>query len=521
MLKVPEITTAKEAVDCPVCKTPRALTLDRIKAIRTKVEANAELRSKRQSAESALRSINETVTRVVREANGALPQAAQWNDQDRSRNEAVMRELLGQRTDELMSPWRETLSNLDVALGELNARATAFKDTVESLRLDDLDEAKIKELNQKVTDLFQSAHQVSNTLRHYRAAAGPLLAALKEKVDRQAGTEGWQDLIELVEQREDLLRWLIARAAHRKVLAEVEDAIRDIDRAKAEILDDKFAELSQESVRWWNLLRPHEPVSFRGIERGGAGTRYIDLKARLRDPRAPESQGVLRDAVAVFSDSQLNCLGLAAFLARTIREGARFLVLDDPVPASDKEHRAFFIDRVLDELIQSGIQVILLSHDERMWKDVQERYKHLDLDTFIVSLDDPAKGAIIENRNDTLDAMLTRAALYVSNANPDIRKTAARILRDAAERFCKLMFIMDRREKGDSSASVSDYDGKTLGELIPKVQPLLTKDSSHPGKLRVIGQRLNPGSHDHEVPPVGDLGQCLGDLKALRREYLP
>lgn len=117
VLKVPEITTAKEAVDCPVCKTPRALTLDRIKAIRTKVEANAELRSKRQSAESALRSINETVTRVVREANGALPQAAQWNDQDRSRNEAVMRELLGQRTDELMSPWRETLSNLDVALG--------------------------------------------------------------------------------------------------------------------------------------------------------------------------------------------------------------------------------------------------------------------------------------------------------------------------------------------------------------------------------------------------------------------
>lgn len=520
VLKVPEIAAAKEAVDCPVCETPQALTPERINAIRQKVEANAQFTSYRQRAGSVLRDLSAVAQKAVSEAKAACPSAMSWQEQDWSRHKQALEGLITDRAEAVVPPWEEVLAGLKQARESVQEKANALQAMLDSLRLDDLDEAKIGELTQKVTDLFQSTEQFCNALGRYREAVEPLLAALEQEVDRRAGTEGWQDLIDLCENREALLRWLIERAAYRAVQDEVDEAIQDIDRAKAEILDEKFAELGQEVVRWWNLLRPDEHTSFHGLERGGSGRRFIDLKARLSNPGAADSQGVLRDAVAVFSDSQLNCLGLAAFLARTIREGARFLVLDDPVPASDEEHRAFFIDRVLDELVQSGIQVILLTHDERMWKDVQERYKHLDLDTFIVSLDDPAKGAIIENRGDTLDAMLTRAALYVSNVNPDIRKTAARSLRDATERFCKLMLIRDLREKEDSSANVSGYDGKTLGELIPKVQPLLAKDPSHPGKLRVIGQRLNPGSHDHEVPPTGDLKQCLGDLNALRKEYL-
>lgn len=520
VLNLPEIAAAKEEVDCPVCETPQALTPERISAIRQKVEANVQFTSYRQEADRVLNNLRTVAQNAIREAKDACPSAMSWQEQDWSRHKQALEELIADRAETVVPPWEEALAGLRQARESVQEKANALQVMLDSLRLDDLDEAKIGELSQKVTDLFQSTEQFCNALGRYREAVEPLLDALKLEVDRRAGTEGWQDLIDLCENREALLRWLIEQAAYRAVQNEVYEAIQDIDRAKAEVLDDKFAELGQEIVRWWNLLRPDEPTSFYGLERGGTGRRFIDLKTRLSNPDAADSQGVLRDAVAVLSDSQLNCLGLSAFLARSVREETGFVVLDDPVPASDEEHRAFFIDRVLEELIQSGIQVILFTHDERMWKDVQERYKHLDLDTFIVSLNDPAKGAIIEKRSDTLDAMLTRAALYVSNVNPDIRKNAARILRDAAERFCKLMLIRDRREKGDSSASVSDYDSKTLGELIPKVQPLLAKDSSHPGKLRVIGQRLNPGSHDHEVPPTGDLKQCLGDLKALRKEYL-
>jgi len=521
LLDVPEIATAEEAVDCPVCETAQALTPERINAIRQKVEANAQFTSYRQRAGSVLRNLSAVSQKAVSEAKAACPSALTWNEQDQSRNELAMEALLGDRAAGLMLPWREALSQLAGALGNLQDKATALQGTVGSLRLDDLDEAKIGELSQKVTDLFQSTEQFCNALGRYREAVEALLAALKQEVDRRAGTEGWQDLIDLVERREELLRWLIERAAYRAVQDEIDGAIQNIDRAKAEILDDKFAELGDEITRWWQLMRPDEPVEFEGIERGGTGRRFIDLKARLRGPSALESQGVLRDAVAVFSDSQLNCLGLAAFLARTVREGTGFVVVDDPVPASDEEHRAFFIDRILNELMQSGIQIILFTHDERMWKNVQERYKHLDIDTFLITLDDPQEGATVENRSDTLDALLARATGYVVNQNPDIRKIGALRLRDAAERFCKLMLVADRHAKGETTAAISDYDGKTLGWLVPKVQPLLTRDASHAGKLGVIRQRLGPGLHDHSIPQPADLKQCLGDLRALRREYLP
>ncbi len=524
VLKVPELANAAVPLDCPVCETPKALTPDRIAAIKRELESNAEFRKAREAANWALRTLRDLATRMYQECREACPLLFAWDDSERERrgfNEPAIRTLLGDRSAEVLPPWKETLSALEAALGTVQRQASQLQGSLETAQLDEIDEVIVNELRRKVADLSQAADEFAGARRRHKEASEPLIAALRAEVDRRAGTEGWQDLIDLAERREELVRWLVARAAHREVLEEVDEAIRQIDEAKAEILDEKFMELGREILRWWNLLRPDEPTSFDGIQRGGTGRRFIDLKARLAAQPGGSSGSVLRDAVAVFSDSQLNCLGLAAFLARTVREGTGFVVLDDPVPASDEEHRAFFIDRVLQELVGSSVQVILLTHDERMWKDVQERYKHLDLDTFLVSLEKPHVGATVENRSDTLDALLARAMPYIENSNPDIRKIGAQRLRDAAERFCKLMLVKHRHDQGDTAAKVSDYDGKTLSDLVPQVEPLLSRDPSHPGKLRVIGQRLNPGAHDHQVPPPGDLKQSLGDLRYLRKEYLP
>lgn len=520
VLKVPEVALATEPVNCPVCETPKALTPDRIAIIRERLETNAEFKKHHERAERLLTDLDVLAKKMVREAERKCPSLLMWQDEERSQNETALATLLGDTAAALLTPWRNAVSNLNEALRGLKANGEDLQNVVSRTRLDDLDHTTVEELEGKLRSLFSCGSQFGDALRGYREAAEPLIAALKRDVDRQAGTEGWQDLIDVTQQKEELLRWLIERHAYQELLSEVEEAIRQIDDAKAQILDEKFSELGQDILRWWNLLRPDEPTSFHSLERGGTGRRFLDFKARLAAP-GTTSSGAIRDAVAVFSDSQLNCLGLAAFLARTVREGAGFVVLDDPVPASDEEHRAFFIDRVLQKLANSSTQVILLTHDERMWKDVQERYLHLNLDTFVVTLEDPRAGATVENRSDTFDALLARASPYIENANPDIRKIGAQRLRDACERFCKLMLVRDRHGRGEPPANVSDYDGKNLGDLVPKVLPLLRKDPSHPGKLKVIGQRLNPGAHDDAIPPPGDLKQCLGDLRKLRKAYLP
>jgi hypothetical protein len=49
---------------------------------------------------------------------------------------------------------------------------------------------------------------------------------------------------------------------------------------------------------------------------------------------------------------------------------------------------------------------------------------------------------------------------------------------------------------------------------------LLSKDPSHPGKLKAAHQYVTPGPHDDKPPSAGELGWAYGDLKKLKTDYL-
>src|SRR5262249_27296001 len=133
---------------------------------------------------------------------------------------------------------------------------------------------------------------------------------------------------------------------------------------------------------------------------------------------------------------------------------------------------------------------------------------------------DPADGAVVWNTADDLKGKLLRLENLVRNAHPTIRKQAGEDLRDATERFCKEMLVKDRRAHGEKTPVISDYDGKTLGWLSPRVEPLLSQDPSHPGKLKTIAAAVNPANHDDNVPSQGALSVALGNLGQFARDYL-
>jgi hypothetical protein len=56
-------------------------------------------------------------------------------------------------------------------------------------------------------------------------------------------------------------------------------------------------------------------------------------------------------------------------------------------------------------------------------------------------------------------------------------------------------------------------------DLSDDLQPLLSEDASHPGKLRRIPMTLNPANHDDNIPSRSAIRQVLGDLKFLKKEY--
>lgn len=522
VLRIPTVGAASGPVDCPVCQTPNALHPARIAELRQHLEESAAFRTARAEALPALRRVTEFADDAQRNVFGSCPAFLGWDDPERARrgfSEEAVIEMLGSASA-FARPWSERIAPLRDSLAGVAASAAGLRQITGGINVDALRAEQVGAARVAAAALVGALSAFASTLTAYRGAQGPVVATLEAEVARRSQTTALRDVVLLADQVAPLLESLVLARAHDQVASKLDRAVREIDAATGRVLDAKFDALGDEVGRWWSLLRPEEPTSFAGIQRAGTGRRYIDLKAKL----SPEADGsgahALRDVVAVFSDSQLNCLGLAAFLARTVRAGAGFVVLDDPVPASDDEHRAFFLERVLGELLASSCQVILLTHEQRTWKDAQLRYQHLPLNVFQIALDDPRLGPIIEETADTLDAALNRARPYIGRNHPDVRKTAAERRRDATERLCKLLILQDLHASGNRSANLSDYDGKNLGQLFPLVEPLLTRDPSDSGKLRVIAAQLNPGNHDDTTPSAADLKVSYGNLKAFRRDYL-
>lgn len=82
--------------------------------------------------------------------------------------------------------------------------------------------------------------------------------------------------------------------------------------------------------------------------------------------------GVRYDALIVFSEGHIKCLGLAILLAKNIAQGCPVVIFDDVVNAIDDDHRdgiwrTFFEDGRLD-----GKQIILTSHAEEFLHRIQQ-----------------------------------------------------------------------------------------------------------------------------------------------------
>jgi hypothetical protein len=135
---------------------------------------------------------------------------------------------------------------------------------------------------------------------------------------------------------------------------EIKQALKQIDSGNEKVLEKKFEELSDGVQEWWDLLRPDELSFFSGVIPRPGARRTIDFKAGL-SVSADRSNPKLRDVIAVFSMSQLHCLGLSLFLARTVKEGAGFIVLDDPILSSDEDYRKYFNSFVVEKLANAGI----------------------------------------------------------------------------------------------------------------------------------------------------------------------
>ena len=524
LLEIPAVSDAEQPQDCPVCETEGALTLKRIQKIRDTVAASDTFVQAEADALTVLRQIQLNLINLQENLNTVLPQFLRAGlGQRRAAGFTVDRinTLLGDDAPSLVPTWIATLRLLLKAHKNLVAQCVAVEKSVNELvaspgQLEDLESLKAE-----ILALQDNESALSAAESEYNTAVQPLYDSLKSVVDIQGDTEGWEEFIELARDLPALRESVVERTVRAKAKSEIETALKQIDKAIEAVLNKKFALLTGAIDKWWTLLRGGESTFFSAVKRRGKIT--IDFKGGL-SPHEDQSNPKIRDVIAVFSDSQLHCLGLAIFLARAEHYGMSFIVLDDPVLTSDEDYKTHFRTRVIDHLQELGIQTIVLTQHQETRREIAIANDHHGVDQFEIGIPDPFKGSIVNKTSDEFSAMLARAEAFTNSEDTPIRRSGGKMLRDAAERFCKMLLVKKRQESGDAAAAISDYNGHVLGGssgLIQKVIPYLTAHPSDPGKIQTMRNDLNPPAHDSDaVPTRQSLRETLGNLKKFRKDYL-
>jgi len=365
VLALKDVAGADKPVDCPVCASPEALTPQRVLAIRERLKEDTSYNEARLCAEAAARDLQSAANSLERVAGKALPESIRLKGKWRRKNGfrvAKIRDLLGTNTPDLADEWLQGLRELSRAAHLTSRRAGAVLAGVGRFAANLAQQTSASELKCLFAECNEAYQLLQTASSGYAKINLQLRGQLQAIIDKTIAVTGWDDFLELSSRQSELLDALIQKSATDMVLDQHSRALKEIDRAIEKVLETKFSTLSAEVANWWERLRPGERTFFESVKQRPKARRTVDFKAGLcvGDDRGTAS---LRDAVAVFSQSQLHCLGLASFLARAIREPNGFMVFDDPIISSDEDYRAHFVCTVLEELMKLGQQVLLLTQD--------------------------------------------------------------------------------------------------------------------------------------------------------------
>ncbi|MGY3128088.1 hypothetical protein ACVWW9_001587 [Agrococcus sp. UYP33] len=516
LLNAPGYGQLEHAVDCPVCGQPESLTPDRIEILRAHLRAGEQLDRVTTDLRQAISATRTAWTSWLRAVEASLPDAAGWDESAYGEAAVKLVALFGEERSELrlardhMAELKQAQRDIADRVDEVEASLAEINSAVE--RRIDLD-IDLSDQVARVTSAviaFDRVRERDESVEALRNLVGPELEDLKS-------TDGTAELLAVVDRAPELLDELREAAARRSVVKRLSAVDRALKTAASEVLDARFGHMSEAIGKWWSTIRPDELVGFAGVKRRAAGAIFVNLVAALQ-PQA-QADPVERDALGVYSDSQLNALGLSTFLARADLTGCRTVVLDDPIPGSDGDHRLTFVQNTLGALLEKGRQVILTTYDPKLADWAAASHMGFEPLTFELSLLDATLGTEPTQTSDAFSRFMLHAEDSLNAPTAAGRRAACNAYRSAAERLAKQIIATNRSAAG-TATTVGDVgrEASQLGDLVPLVRGFaLSNDEA--GKWTVMPRVLNPGSHDDDVPSTIDLKQIRGNLREIAKNH--
>lgn len=318
--------------------------------------------------------------------------------------------------------------------------------------------------------------------------------------------EKWLELAGLIISVAEDIAWERSKASAKGCL----DGLREgLIALRTEIIEQARQTFSDRMTEMWHLLRSDSGAWFSQLSiptaRGKGYKLEFELKAVISD--SDTSSEV--DALRVFSESQVNVVGLAAYVTRAKLLGHKLLIFDDPVQSMDEEHFRSFAGKLLPSLVDEGFQVVILTHSDafarRIHDNHYDRLSYATLETRATK----KLGCQVIDGNRRVSERLKNAERIAADGD---LQNGWRLVRVAIERLYTLIFAKanpDFDAETWRNMTADDMWNRGVGELIEKVVPGAGK------RLKEILTSTLAGAHDKAATSETDLVDAAKYLRGL------
>jgi len=488
---------------CPVCAYDLIKTLSaaRISEIEGWIPAQEKESLARQSLQRAVDSLVGLVRKAVGQHDEllpTLPKAEEFQDALKDASEE-----LKQAVQALRKIREEDDAKLQQVL--FQSRELLNKPAVIPANQKDC-ETLIK----RCVDIISGLESVVTAARRYRDSFRAVEAAVGAvaRVDPVYSLrEAWLACFESVAAIAADLRWERAKRRAQKDLEVIRNALMEY---RKQFLESRRTSFNQGIEAVWGALRADQYSSFSKLHipppSGKGFPVEIEVKAILDDGQQKKEV----DALRVFSESQVNALGIAAFITRSKLLGHRMLIFDDPVQSMDEEHFKTFAEDVLKHVLDEGFQVVLLTHNDMFARDVSHcYYDHLGYVTMSVRLS-RSEGCVVEEGNRRYSERLMLAEKKMGDGN---LTDAWKLVRLALERLYTVAYT----KYGPPDFNPNSWRDQTAGYMWDSGAGTIIAAKA-PGsgtKLKDILDMTVAGGHDKAPRGETDLRKSIKFLKSL------
>jgi len=421
-----------------------------------------------------------------------------------------IRQLLGNEAKDLIDSLEQSVKQIITERQELNSIMETAQGSVDSIKthfdLIDFDEEFVQKQIANIELFTSKTDSIKENLSFYASQYASTKERLESKMRKTADIAIPELIIDVLTSLEDLRKAFMIEG----YIEQLDTLRKSVEKFHKQKTAERLQEKRDDIQKWYDILNPDEEIGFSGIREHPSRKRWLEVLAR--------SYGESMSGPACLSESHLNAVGISVYLGQIIESNnpLKFVVIDDPVQSMDEKHSIRFGD-VVDQILNEGYQVILLSHQNEIISNLQNRFQdNPDYSEFEVVRYDKS-GPEIQEKIPPFKGYLDLAKRFKSG-DATCRGASFNFLRKAAERLSKDVYM---KGKGVSIAKRYErLDGDKMEKLLV--------DSGIPTYQEIAGMRetfrfSGPPSHDdmtRNPPTPEELGQHISRLETNWKKWI-